>query len=61
MAVEMAQLAQLSSTVHHLSGDRRLEVFRKALELYPDKSARPVWAHPRLDKLREVTLKTAFF
>ena len=38
--------------------DRRLEVLRKALELYPDQSARP--RLPQLEKLREFTLKTRF-
>ena len=33
--------------------DRRLQVLRKALELYPDQSARPVWAHPQMDKLSQ--------
>ena len=33
--------------------DTRAAVLKKALEDYPDQSARPVWVHPQLDKLSQ--------
>ena len=33
--------------------DTRAAVLEKALENYPDQSARPVWIHPQLDKLSQ--------
>ena len=33
--------------------DTRASVLKKALEFYPDQSARPVWANPQLDKLSQ--------
>ena len=33
--------------------DTRAAVLEKALEMYPDQSARPVWVHPQLDKLSQ--------
>ena len=33
--------------------DSRFRVLKRALELHPDQSARPVWAHPQLDKLSQ--------
>ena len=33
--------------------DTRAAVLEKALEDYPDQSARPVWVHPQLDKLSQ--------
>ena len=33
--------------------DTRAAVLVKALEQYPDQSARPVWVHPQFDKLNQ--------
>ena len=33
--------------------DQRLKVLKLALESHPDQTARPVWAHPQLDKLSQ--------
>ena len=33
--------------------DTRAAVLVRALELYPDQTARPVWVHPQLDKLSQ--------